>query len=119
MAAEGRIEWRGREILADVHAAAAQGLRVAAEHLLTESRKLVPLETGALERSGTVTVDDADLDAAVSYDTPYAVAVHEDLAAQHDQGRQAKYLEQALETEQDTIQDLIAAQVRRALGGTG
>ncbi|MEX5711827.1 hypothetical protein AB1484_26925 [Parafrankia sp. FMc6] len=117
MAAEGQIEWRGREIAAEVHAAAAQGLRLAGEHLVTESRKLVPLETGALERSGTATVDDGDLEAAVSYDTPYAVPVHEDLTAQHDNGRQAKYLEQALETHQDTLQELIAAQIRRALAG--
>lgn len=94
---------------------AARGLRLAAEHLLTESRALVPIEEGTLERSGVASVDEGDLTAAVSYDQPYAVRQHEELNYRHDAGRQAKYLEQPARAEAGTMLDIIAAQVRRAL----
>jgi hypothetical protein len=93
----------------------ALGLRLAAEHVLAVSRGRVPIEEATLERSGVATVDEANLTAAVSYDTPYAVRQHEELNYQHDAGRTAKYLERPLIEEADTATALIAAQVRRAL----
>lgn len=97
------------------HAAAARGLALAMEHLLTESRKQVPIEEGTLERSGTAVVDEQNLVGAVSYDTPYAVRQHEELGWQHDEGRKAKYLEDPHREEADTMHAIIAAQIRRAL----
>lgn len=102
-------------ILAKERAGALKGLKVAAEHLLQKSRELVPHEEGTLERSGTVTVDEANLRAAVSYDTPYAVRQHEELDWKHDEGRQAKYLEDPMNSEQATMRELIAAELRREL----
>ena len=67
-----------------------KGVRDCANLLLAESREQVPLDTGALSRSGTV--DSEGLSATVSYDTPYAVRWHEnDANFQH--GRKKKYLE--------------------------
>lgn len=94
---------------------AVKGLRHAVEHLLQVSRTLVPVEETTLERSGTPSVDEASLTGAVSYDTPYAVRQHEEMDWRHDEGRQAKYLEQPMTTEANVMNDLIAAQVRRAL----
>lgn len=94
-------------------AAAEEGLRKAAEHVLQTSRTLVPLEEGTLERSGKVSVD--GLKAAVSYDTVYAVYQHERMDLRHVSGRQAKYLEQPLNTEGPTCSAIIAAEVRAAL----
>lgn len=91
------------------------GLRKAAEHLLEVSRQLVPIEEGTLERSGVASVDDGRLVAAVSYDTPYAVRQHEDLTLRHDPGRQAKYLEEPMQTERGTMLDLVATEIRRSL----
>lgn len=106
---------------AAVHAhtreASIKGLRLGAEHVLGASRALVPLEEATLERSGTATVDEAKLTAAVSYDTPYAVRQHEELDWQHDEGRQAKYLEQPMHEEQTVVAEIIAAELRRALRG--
>jgi len=98
-----------------VHEAAVKGLRVAMEHLLQVSREQVPHEEGTLERSGTPSVDPATLTGAVSYDTPYAVRQHEELNLQHDEGRKAKYLEDPFDSESGTMQELIAAEIRRAL----
>lgn len=94
---------------------AVQGLKKGTEHLLQKSRELVPHEEGTLERSGTTSVDEANLRAAVSYDTPYAIKQHEDLTLKHDEGRQAKYLEQPMATEAGVVGEIIAAEIRREL----
>lgn len=112
-----RVRWNGQAADRAARAGALRGVRLAAEHLLTESRARVPIEEGTLERSGTVTVDEAGPSAVVSYDTPYAVRQHEDMTLRHDAGRTAKYLEQPLAEESATMQAIIAAQVRRALRG--
>lgn len=100
---------------AKARAGAARGLGLAMEHLLTESRKQVPLEEGTLERSGAAITDADALRGAVSYDTKYAVRQHEELDWRHDEGRKAKYLEDPLNQEGATMLALVAAQTRRAL----
>lgn len=105
------------EVLRGTRAGAARGLRLAAEHVLAESRRIVPLEEGTLERSGTATVDESALTAAVAYDTPYAIRQHEDLGQRHAPGRSAKYLERPFAEQAETVKALIAAEMRRALRG--
>ncbi len=109
------IRWNGDAIKAEMRKAAVKGVKLAGEHLLGESGQKVPLEEGTLERSGTVVVDEERLSATVVYDTPYAVRQHEDMTLQHAPGRQAKYLEEPMNTERDTMQARIAAQLRRAV----
>lgn len=50
-----------------------RGVGLAAEHVLAESRKIVPHETGVLERSGRASSEQgrAVVRGVVSYDTPY------------------------------------------------
>lgn len=115
MAQRATVRWNGDQIADAVRKAALRGITAAGEHLLAESRSLVPLEEGTLERSGEVVVDEANLRATVVYDTPYAVRQHEELDYQHAPGREAKYLERPFNAERDTMQALIAAQIRRAL----
>jgi hypothetical protein len=98
-----------------MRAAAGRGLAKGVEHVLTESRKVVPIEEGTLERSGVATVDEANLRGAVSYDTPYAVRQHEDLTLRHAEGRKAKYLEDPLNEEAPVVLQLVRAEMRRAL----
>lgn len=112
-----RVRWNGQAANRAARTGALRGVRIGAEHLLQVSRDRVPIEEATLERSGTVTVDEADVSAVVSYDTPYAVRQHEDMTLRHDAGRTAKYLEDPLKEEQSVILDLIAAQVRRSLRG--
>ena len=109
------ITWNGDEILAELRDAQVRGLTLAAEHLLQVSRGEVPIEEGTLERSGTATVDAEARSAAVAYDTPYAARQHEDLTFRHDDGRKAKFLEDPLNAERETMLELIAAEQRRAL----
>lgn len=110
---KARIKWNGPAVKAANHAAAARGLGKAVEHLLGVSRAEVPIEEGTLERSGVASVDRDNLIGAVAYDTPYAVRQHEELDWQHDEGRNAKYLEGPMNRERDTMLQLIAAEIRR------
>lgn len=112
-----RLNWNGAAALRGTRAGAVRGLRVAAEHVLTQSRKVVPIEEATLERSGVATVDESSLTAAVSYDTPYAVRQHEELNYRHDAGRTAKYLERPLTEEAANVAAIIAAELRRSLRG--
>jgi hypothetical protein len=110
-----RFEWHGEKVKARQREGRNQGLRAAAEYLLGESQRLVPIEEATLERSGVASVDEAKGQAAVSYDTVYAVRQHEELTWRHDAGRQAKYLEQPFETEKPVLLGIIAAAERRSL----
>ncbi|MEU3097213.1 hypothetical protein ABZ690_21125 [Streptomyces sp. NPDC006967] len=117
MTQRARVRWNGQAADRATRQGAVRGLRIGLEHLLQVSRDRVPIEEGTLERSGTVTVDEANLEGAVSFDTLYAVRQHEDMDLQHDAGRTAKYLEGPLDEESAVIQAIIAAHVRRALRG--
>lgn len=110
-----RLTWNGDAVLRGTRAGAARGLRLGAEHVLQVSRGRAPIEEGTLERSGTATVDEDGLRAAVAYDTPYSVRQHEEMDYRHDAGRTAKYLEQPMVEEADTVGEIIAAEMRRAL----
>ncbi|MBI0374729.1 hypothetical protein JBE27_00165 [Streptomyces albiflaviniger] len=117
MTQRARLRWNGAAAMRGTRAGAVRGLRTAAEHVLAESRKIVPIEEATLERSGVATVDESSLTAAVSYDTPYAIRQHEELNYRHDAGRSAKYLERPLTEQADTVAEIIAAQLRRSLRG--
>ncbi len=107
---DGRRLWtsRGRRL-------ASEGLRRGLEHVLAESKKIVPLDEGTLERSGRVDVD--GLNGAVSYDTVYARRQHEELTWKHAPGRSAKYLEKPMNSERDVVLQLMAVDLRRWLRG--
>jgi hypothetical protein len=107
---EGQRLWtsRGRRLASD-------GLRRALEHVLAESRKIVPLDEGTLERSGRVDVD--GLEGSVSYDTAYARRQHEELTWRHAPGRSAKYLERPMNSERAVMLRLMAVSLRRFFRG--
>lgn len=111
------LEWDGDEVLAALASASMDGLEVAGEHLLQVSSSLAPHEEGDLERSGEVTIDPGSGTVAVSYDRPYAVKQHEDLTLRHDDGRQAKYLEQPMSTERDVMLALAMRAAGKPLKG--
>jgi hypothetical protein len=106
-----KLTWHGRRVKGEARRALVKGLGLAVEHLLTESRKVVPLEEGTLERSGVASVDEANLQGGVSYDTVYAVRQHEELDWRHAPGRTAKYLETPMVEEHDTMVALIGAPI--------
>lgn len=97
--------------------AALRGLREAAGHVLGEAKEHTPTESGKLAESGKVTVDDGDFKAAIAFDTVYAPFQHEDMTAEHDAGKTAKYLENALNSEARAAGELVAGAIRRVTGG--
>ncbi|GGQ38616.1 hypothetical protein ACFFKE_32430 [Streptomyces mutabilis] len=115
MAQRFRLDFNGAAVERNLRAAAARGLLLGAEHVLAEAQDVVPLDEGYLQSTGTASVDDSDLTAAVSFDGPYAVRQHEELDWRHAPGRQAKYLEQPLNASRGPVQRIIAAELRRAL----
>ncbi|MFI8104705.1 minor capsid protein [Streptomyces sp. NPDC086023] len=117
MSQDVRLRWEGGRLGASRRgrAAAEEGLQKALEHLLTESRRLVPLREGVLERSSRVVRD--GLVGAVTYDTVYARRQHEELTWKHLPGRSAKYLEIPMNTERRVMLDLMAVPLRRWLRG--
>jgi len=95
--------------------AANAGHILASEHLLQVARTLVPIEEGTLERSGNTSVDEASLQANVTFDTVYAARQHEELTWKHDAGRQAKYLEGPSVSEASTFAQLMAKAAKDAM----
>lgn len=95
---------------------ARKGLFTAAEHALGKSNAIVPHEEGDLARSGSVSQDDATPKTAISYDTDYAVKQHEDESLRHDAGRQAKFLETAVNSERETMLAIVQQAVKGAMG---
>lgn len=98
--------------LAAVRAAAQRGLDDAAEVVKQEAIQRTPKETGALRND--CTTHSGDGEAAVSYSLPYAVRQHEELGYRHDHG-EAKFLENAVIATRQTVGQVIAQAIRRAL----
>ncbi|NRQ31280.1 hypothetical protein HII36_05435 [Nonomuraea sp. NN258] len=103
------------EITELIRNAAADGLRLAAEHVLAVSNQRVPHDKGALERSGKALVRRRSLLAVVRYNTPYAKVQHEDLYLHHKEGRTPKFLERAVREEAEVVKLLIAKPIREVL----
>jgi hypothetical protein len=110
------MQWEGRRLWTRVgKRRAARGMRLALEHVLAESNKIIPLEEGTLMRSGKVSLDESTLQGSISYDTPYAVRQHEELTWKHAPGRQAKYLETAVNANRAECLRIMQAELRRWL----
>lgn len=103
-------------IKARVAAARGRALQVAGFALLQDANRTVPLEEGPLQNSGKVTMSAWNgTEAAVGYDTPYAVRQHEDTRLRHDPGRRAKWLELSLNERREALFTLIGERIRAAL----
>ncbi|WP_371053657.1 HK97 gp10 family phage protein [Rhodococcus gordoniae] len=98
--------------MAAIRAAAQRGLDDAAEVIKQEAIERTPKETGALRND--CTTHSGDLEAAVSYSLPYAVRQHEELGYRHEHG-EAKFLENAVIATRQTVGQIIAQAIRRAM----
>jgi hypothetical protein len=81
---------------------------MAAEFLLEQANRSVPLEESTLEKSGKASADPSTLTGAVSYDAPYARRQHEDVTIRHASGRRSKWLQNALTESTAGINRVIA-----------
>lgn len=116
MSQDVEITWNGAAASATARRGAVRGLELSTQLLLGEAVKIVPLDEGTLQHSGKATVNEVDLEGIVSFDTPYAVRQHEDLTLHHANGRQAKYLETPWRDNAPRFAQIIAEQIKRALG---
>ena len=115
MSLTSKVKWNGAQLQDAAMRGAQRGLYLWAEHVLEESGRLVPHQEGTLERSGVAHKPRAgELQAAVSYDTPYAVRQHEETTYRHPHGRQAKYLETAVNQSQRVGLELVGREIRKA-----
>lgn len=86
------------------------------------SQREVPVDTGILKNSGVLSrpyLDGGYLVVDISYGgaaADYALTVHEDMEARHNEGTKAKYLEDPVKRQVSGMGDRLLAQVRRGLG---
>ena len=106
--------WRGNQVADAAREAGRVGVRLAAEYIRSEAQQQAPIDTGMLRASATVKDVDSDK-VSVGFYTPYAVRQHEELGYRHPKGGKAKYLEDPLRDGAQTVQGIVAAQVRRAM----
>lgn len=101
--------------LAAVRDGTSEGLQAGAELVLTDSQRRVPFIKGELAASG-----DSGLvgptRAAVTYRDPGAIGAHERTDIAPANGRERKFLENALNSHRSDVAEAIASAIRRRLG---
>lgn len=112
MSASVRVDWRGGQITAAVARHATGVLGDAAEFVLEESNRTVPIEESVLESSGST--DAAGDEAAIYYDTPYAVRLHENPQYNFQHGRRGKWLSLTMGEQRDRVQRYLAERMAEA-----
>ncbi len=101
----------------DLRARCAAAMYQEAEVIMAEAKSLTPVDTGALRASGHVNepdVSENEVTVTMGFGGPavdYAIYVHENLAAFHDDG-QAKFLEQPLMIAANDLVSRIADRVK-------
>jgi hypothetical protein len=90
-----RLIWHGLLVHKLIEEAAEMGAEIAAEKTLKDANQHVPYETGELQESGAVNADGTT--AFVSYDTPYAVRLHEHPEYNFQGKGEGKWLEKAVQ----------------------
>jgi len=126
-----RDYWKGaqqfKNRLDDARKAKNEGAReatqLAALNTLNVSNQQVPHNEGDLERDGAASSEATPTGAraAISYgrrgDTKdYAVVQHEDMSLHHDSGRNAKFLENAINSTRAQNLDIMGTHVKRKMG---
>lgn len=90
-----------------------KAMQKAAMYIKRESQRLTPVDTGRLRRSARVTKVGKGFDVVVgvSYNTDYAVYVHERLDVFHPRG-QAKFLSTVIQNQRNEITGIVLQSLR-------
>lgn len=94
-----------------IQSATSEGLSMAGYELLTDSRVLVPVDTGAMIQSGAVKRK-AKYRIEVGYYTDYALKQHEILYYRHPKGGQAKFLTTPLQNNANRYRDIVINKIK-------
>jgi len=134
-------KWRIKEAVKIAEEAGLKALRTGAEAILTEAIDEAPIDTGTLRRSGTVTVGklpdgERVFEAAeagnemkdafpgkigkekavyISFNTPYARRMHEDLGYTPKRGGGPKYLEDPFNRLKKKVVKMAELRIKKAL----
>lgn len=110
------MPWNGDVASRLIAQAATNGLNRAADYLLQETLPDVPELTGGLEESArTHKTNPQELASQVQFLKFTAVWQHERLDYRHKKGR-AKFLSANLKRTRQSLQDIVAQAIRKALG---
>jgi hypothetical protein len=118
------VKWHGAQAKIRARSGAVAGLTSWADGVLESAKTLVPVSQsargGSLRDTGKVEVDPARMRACVSFDqlpdAPHiAIYVHERLDVQHEDGKQAKFLESPTNASKLTGPAKVAAAMRKTL----
>lgn len=112
-----QVNWNGGTIAAAINRAVQAGLREAADRILQQSDRRMTDEQKQLVGPGEVTVDPANLAAAVGYNSPEAVRAHKATQLNVAGGPQAKFLEQAALQNAPAVGAIVAAKISETLKG--
>jgi hypothetical protein len=110
-----KVTNNGEAVKAAKNQAVVKALRNAGYAILADASNLVPHDTGELENTGDIKVDENNHTVTVFFDAPHAIRQHEDTTLRHPNGRQAKYLEQPLRERGGELADYISTEVNREL----
>lgn len=107
--------WRSELVKARSRESAQAGVIRAAEHLRTRAVRQAPVDEGDLRRSASAVNLSGlgTIQAAVTFNRPYAVRQHEELGYRHPKGGKAKYLEDPMNSEAATMLKIISATIAR------
>ena len=106
----------GPEIAMRMRIATAAAINLMAHSIGGEAQREAPVEEGTLR--GTMAVEEAtplDLEATISFSTPYAARQHEELDWKHPKGGKAKYLEDPMKAATPTAEKVLGATIKKAL----
>ena len=112
MALRVQVDFDTSKIVAENEQKARAGLLKCVKVLLERANQIVPHDEGTLMRSGQFSVGDRDLIAAVSYDTPYAVRLHEHPEYRFQQNREGKWLEKTINQDSGDLLEKLAAELK-------
>ncbi len=101
------------EIAEDIKAAIWSAIEEGAEDIAEESKRLVPVESGALKDDCRIEETESN-EVTVKYTLPYAAIQHEDLNAKHENGR-AKFLEEPFNGRAEKIINSAAESIEKVI----
>lgn len=108
------LQWNASAVEDAITRGAEDGVYEAAQILQDLAVQRTPIQDGILRASARATSE--GLDAAVSFNTPYAVRQHEELGYQHPNGGEAKYLERPANQFMPLMETIIAQAIQREAG---
>jgi hypothetical protein len=109
--------FKGNQLIAETRRNAGAALFKAGQHVLNEANNIAPKDEGTLIQTSLVDVDEGAGRANVVYVQKYAARLHEHPEYNFQGGRQGKWLQKVIQNEGDGVRKLLAAELKKGLGG--